>query len=101
MADLADVISQVLIFMPLGALLAARTHRQSLVGALIFGFCFGAVLEIGQAYIPDRSADISDAISAAAGAVTGWALWRWGEWTRTSSVGTTRYRVGRPTGLKP
>ena len=101
MADLADVISQVLIFMPLGALLAARTHRQSLVGALIFGFCFGVVLEIGQAYIPDRSADISDAISAAAGTVTGWALWRWGEWTRTSSVGTTRYRVGRPTGLKP
>ena len=33
LADLADVISQVLIFMPLGALLAARTHRQSLVGA--------------------------------------------------------------------
>jgi glycopeptide antibiotics resistance protein len=100
LADLADVISQVLIFMPLGALLAARTHRQSLVGALIVGFFFGVVLEIGQAFIPDRSADISDAISAGAGAVAGWALWRWGEWTRMSSIGTTRYRVGRPSGLK-
>jgi glycopeptide antibiotics resistance protein len=100
LADLADVISQVLIFMPLGALLAARTHRQSLVGALIAGFFFGVFLEIGQAFILDRSADISDAISAGAGAVAGWALWRWGEWTRTSSIGTTRYRVGRPSGLK-
>jgi VanZ family protein len=99
--DLADVIGQVLIFMPLGALLAARTHRQEISGALIIGFVFGVVLEIGQAFIPDRSADISDAISAGAGAVAGWALWRWGEWTRTSSVGTTRYRVGRPAGLKP
>jgi glycopeptide antibiotics resistance protein len=98
--DLADVISQVLIFMPLGALLAARTHRQSFVWALILGFCFGLVLEIGQAFIPDRSADISDAISAGLGAVAGWALWRWGEWTRTSSIGTTRYRVGRPAGLR-
>jgi glycopeptide antibiotics resistance protein len=101
LADLADVITQVLIFMPLGALLAARTHRQRLLGALIFGFFFGAALEIGQAFIPARSADISDAISASAGAVAGWALWRWGEWTCTSSIGTTRYRVGRPSGKKP
>jgi glycopeptide antibiotics resistance protein len=100
LADLADVISQVLIFMPLGALLAARTHRQSLVGVLIFGCLFGVVLEIGQAFNPHRAADISDAISAGAGSVAGWALWRWGEWTRTSSIGTTRYRVGRPSGFK-
>lgn len=98
--DLADVISQVLIFMPLGALLAARTHRQSFVSALILGLSFGVVLEIGQAFIPDRSADISDAISAGLGAVAGWTLWRWGEWTRTSSIGTTRYRVGRPSGVR-
>jgi glycopeptide antibiotics resistance protein len=100
LADLADVISQVLIFMPLGALLAARSHRQSLVGALILGLSFGLLLEIGQAFIPDRSADISDAISAGLGAVAGWTVWRWGEWTRTSSIGTTRYRVGRPAGLR-
>jgi hypothetical protein len=67
---------------------------------LILGLSFGLVLEIGQAFIPDRSADISDAISAGLGAVAGWALWRWGEWTRTSSIGTTRYRVGRPSGLR-
>jgi VanZ family protein len=99
LADLADVVGQALIFMPLGALLAARSWRQSFAGALILGLTFGLVLEVGQAFLPDRAADISDAVSAAAGTATGLALWRWGEWTRTSSIGATRYRVGRP-GLK-
>ena len=95
LADLADVISQVLIFMPLGALLAARSWRQSFAGALMIGLAFGLVLEVGQAFLPDRLADVSDALSAAAGTATGLALWRWGAWTRTSSMGATRYRVGR------
>jgi glycopeptide antibiotics resistance protein len=99
-ADLADVIGQVLIFMPLGALLAARTHRESFLRAFVIGFAFGVVIEMGQAFLPDRSADISDAISAGAGTVVGLGLWRWGEWARTSSIGTTRYRVGRPSGIK-
>jgi glycopeptide antibiotics resistance protein len=98
--DLADVIGQVLVFMPLGALLAARTHRQSVLGALVIGLICGVVIEIGQAFIPFRVADISDAISAALGSAVGLGLWRWGEWTRTSSIGTTRYRVGRPSGTK-
>ena len=33
LADLADLIGQVLVFMPLGALLAARSWRQSFAGA--------------------------------------------------------------------
>ena len=94
LADLADVVSQVLIFMPLGALLAARSWRQSLAGALVLGFLVGLVLEVGQAFLPGRLADISDAVSAAGGTATGLALWRWGQWTRTSSMGATRYRVG-------
>jgi VanZ family protein len=93
--DLADVITQVLIFMPLGALLAARSWRQSIGGASLLGFAFGLVLEVGQAFLPHRFADVSDAISAAIGTATGLALWRWGAWTRTSSMGATRYRVGR------
>ena len=96
LADLADVIGQVLIFMPLGALLAARTNRQSFVGALLIGLSFSAVREVGQAFLPGRSPDISDALSAAAGTAAGLVLWRWGEWTRASSTGAIRYRIPRP-----
>jgi glycopeptide antibiotics resistance protein len=98
LADLADVIGQVLIFIPLGALLAARTNRQSFAGVLMIGLSLGVVIEVGQAFLPGRTADISDAISAAAGTALGLALWRWGEWTRTSSVGAIRYRVGHRAG---
>jgi VanZ family protein len=95
LADLADVISQVLVFVPLGALLAARSWRQSLGGVLLIGFGVGVVLELGQVFLPERTTDISDAISAAAGAGLGFAFWRWGEWARTSSMGAARYRVGQ------
>ncbi len=94
-ADLADVIGQVLIFMPLGALLAARTNRQSFGGALLIGLSLGVLFEFGQAFIPGRTADISDALSAAAGTAAGLMLWRWGEWTRASSTGAIRYRIPR------
>ncbi len=94
-ADLADVIGQVLIFAPLGALLAARTNRQSFVGALLIGLSLGVLFEFGQVFLPGRAADISDALSAAAGTAVGLALWRWGEWTRASSTGAIRYRIAR------
>jgi glycopeptide antibiotics resistance protein len=94
LADLADVIGQALIFIPLGALLAARSLRQSFTGAVLIGLGLGLILEFGQAFLP-RTADISDAISAAAGAGLGWGLWRWGESAKTSSMGVARYRVGR------
>jgi VanZ family protein len=92
--DLTDVVGQAGAFLPLGALLAARSWRQSFWSAVLIGFGFGVVLEFGQAFLPDRTADVSDAISAAAGTGLGLALWRWGESARTSSIGVTRYRVG-------
>ena len=91
--DLADVLGQVMMFMPLGALLAARTWRHSFLGAILIAFVVGAILEFGQVFLPDRSTDVSDAISAAIGSGFGFALWRWGESQRTSSMGATRYRV--------
>jgi VanZ family protein len=92
--DLTDVVAQVLAFSPFGALLAARSWRQSFLNAVLIGFGVGVVLEFGQAFLPDRSVDVSDAISAAAGTVSGLALRRWGEFARNSSMGATRYRVG-------
>ncbi len=92
--DLTDVVGQAVVFLPLGALLAARSWRQSFLSAVLIGFGFGVALEFGQAFLPARMADVSDAISAAAGTGLGWALWRWGQSVRTSSMGVTRYRVG-------
>jgi VanZ family protein len=96
--DLTDVVSQAAAFLPLGALLAARSWRQSFLGVVLIGFSLGAIVELGQVFLPDRTSDVSDAISAAAGAGLGLALWRWGESARTSSMGATRYRVGTSAG---
>jgi len=98
LADLADVAGEVLAFMPLGALLAARSWRQSFAGAVLIGVALGAVLEIGQVFVPSRTADVTDVLSAAGGAGLGLALWRWGEWARKSSMGVAKYRVGHRTG---
>jgi glycopeptide antibiotics resistance protein len=91
--DLADVIAQVALFMPLGALLAARSWRCSFVSAVVIGFGLGVVFEVGQVFLPERTPDISDAISAAAGAGLGLVFWRWGESVQRSSMGASRYRV--------
>ena len=96
--DLTDVVGQAIIFVPLGALLAALSWRQTLQRTVLFGFGLGLLLESGQVLLPDRSPDMSDAISAAVGAGLGLALWRWGESARNSSIGVTRYRVGPRSG---
>jgi glycopeptide antibiotics resistance protein len=92
--DLTDVVGQAMTFAPLGALLAARSWKQTFLGTVLLGFGLAELLEFGQVLLPDRSADMSDAISAAAGAGLGLALWRWGESVRNSAIGATRYRVG-------
>ena len=99
LADLADLVGEVLVFVPLGALLAARSWRQSFAGAVLIGLALGAVLEIGQLFLPSRTADVTDVLSAAAGAGLGLALWRWGEWARTSSMGVA-VSSRPPAGLK-
>ena len=96
--DLTDVVGQAVAFLPLGALLAARSWRQSVLNVVLIGFGLGTILEVGQVFLPARTPDLSDAISAAAGAGLGLVLWRWGESARTTSTGATRYRVGTATG---
>jgi VanZ family protein len=93
LGDLADVIGQALTFLPLGVLLAARSWRQSFVGVTAIAIVFSIAMEIGQVFVPGRTPDISDVLSAAAGAGLGLALWRWGESARTSSLGVARYRI--------
>jgi VanZ family protein len=98
-ADLADVIGQAMAFVPLGALLAARSWRQSFLGVILIGMVFATVLETGQVFVPGRTPDISDVLSAAAGAGLGLVIWRWGESARTTAKGVARYRIHPRTGL--
>jgi glycopeptide antibiotics resistance protein len=95
LADLGDVTVQALRFAPLGALLAARSWRQTLLQVVIFAFVLALCFETGQAFLPRRTADMSDVLTAAAGAAAGWALFRWGESLQSSSAGHVKYRVPR------
>jgi VanZ family protein len=99
-ADLADLLGQVLSFVPAGALLAAHSARRSLAGAALIGLGCGAVLEFGQIFLPGRTAELTDVLASAVGAGMGWGLWRWGESLRSSSQGVARYRVGAGAGRR-
>jgi VanZ family protein len=90
---LADLFNQAMGFIPLGVLLAARDVRGSVRRALLLGLGVGLVLEAGQLALADRTAEITDALSAAAGAALGAWLWRWGASIRGEQSGVRRYRV--------
>ena len=92
-ADLADRFGQLLAFVPVGAMLAARSSQRSIPGAALIGLGCGFVLEFGQIFLPDRTAEMTDVVAAAVGTGLGLALWRWGESLRSSSQGAARYRV--------
>ena len=91
---LADLISQTMFFVPLGALLTARFPRISARACVGIGLLLGVVLEAGQLFLADRTSEITDALSAGFGAGLGFRLWRWGESIRDPSRGVARYRVG-------
>lgn len=90
---LADLFNQVLGFVPLGVLLAARGGRWSVRGAMVVGFGIGLVLEAGQVFLVDRTAEITDALSASAGSAVGAWLCGWATRTRGDEAGPRRYRV--------
>lgn len=89
----ADLLNQVMSFIPLGVLLAVKDPGLPVRRALVFGFGVGLVLEAGQLGLADRTAEITDALSAGAGAVLGVLLWRWAVSTRTTSAGHARYKI--------
>ena len=91
---LADLISQTMFFVPLGALLTAHFPRISARACVGIGLLLGVVLEAGQLFLADRTSEITDALSAGFGAGLGLGLWRWGESIRDPSRGVARYRVG-------
>ena len=90
---LADLVNQVLAFVPLGALLAARDPRRAIRRSLLIGLALGLLLEAGQLFLADRTAEITDALSSAAGAALGAWLWTRASAARSEARGTVRYRV--------
>ncbi len=92
----ADLLNQVMSFIPLGVLLAVRSPRLSAWHALVAGLGLGLVLEMGQLGLAERTAEITDALSAGAGAFLGVRLWRWAIASRISSAGHARYRIASP-----
>jgi VanZ family protein len=96
---LGDVIDQVLLFIPLGIILGVASRRGSIVRAALIGLAIGSALELGQLFLPQRTVEITDALSAAAGSGIGMALWHWGTAVRdrTSAHGTARYRLSEIT----
>jgi glycopeptide antibiotics resistance protein len=100
LTDLTGLFSQLLAFVPLGVLLAARSRQQSTLGAAVLGSGGGFVLEFGQIFLPARTAEVTSVLIAATGAGLGVALWRWGESMHHSSLGVARYRVGPQAGRR-
>jgi glycopeptide antibiotics resistance protein len=89
----ADLLNQVMSFIPLGVLLAVKDPRRPLGRALVLGLGLGLLLEAGQLGLADRTAEITDALSAGAGAFAGALLWHWAVTTQTASEGHDRDRI--------
>jgi VanZ family protein len=100
LTDLAGLFGQLLAFVPLGVLLAARSRRQSITGAALIGLGAGFVLEFCQIFLPARTVEVTSVLMSAAGAGLGVALWRWGESLHHSSQGVARYRIGPQAGRR-
>jgi glycopeptide antibiotics resistance protein len=93
LAALADLIHEVTAFLPLGALLAILHPRWSVRRLAAIGLGLGLILEAGQLVLADRTADLTDALSAAAGAAIGVMLCRWKGWCRDRSDCTREQRL--------
>jgi VanZ family protein len=82
--SLTDLISNVLLFVPIGLLLTAtvangRPHRiaAAAAAALTGSIALSATIEVVQALVPSRTPSIIDIAAEVCGAGAGAALWRW------------------------
>jgi VanZ family protein len=82
--SLTDLLSNVLLFVPIGLLLTAtmadgRAPRIGAAAAAAFAasVALSATIEVVQAFVPSRTPSIIDIAAEACGALAGAALWRW------------------------
>jgi hypothetical protein len=71
----ADVIANVVLFIPFGAALAWVAPRSR--GAWRLGLALSLAVELSQRFLAGRDASISDVITNTLGTLVGWALWRY------------------------
>ena len=83
---LADVIANVILFIPLGA--AAGYGGWSLVRTVLVGAAFSGCIEMAQIeLVTGRDANVGDLLANTAGSLAGWALFRVAPWRWAGSVG--------------
>lgn len=71
----ADAIANVILFVPLGAALAAAFPRSRV--AWRWGPVLSLAIELSQRFIAGRDASIGDVITNTAGTLVGWAVWHY------------------------
>ncbi len=77
----ADAVLNMILFAPVGWLVASRVGRRSLLWALAVGGALSLVIELAQMAIPGRDASAGDVVFNAAGALAGAGAW----WFRARS----------------
>jgi glycopeptide antibiotics resistance protein len=63
------------------------------IGAAVVGLIVGSILEVGQLFVAARTADATDAITAAIGAMIGSILWRRSTSARSTAVAASSPEV--------
>jgi hypothetical protein len=81
---LADAMMQILLYAPLGFLLAARDPGVGLVRAGLAGAAVGGIVEGGQLLLSGRVTDVTDVLLGGAGAAVG--AWVSGKGTGVEGV---------------
>ena len=81
-ASRSDLLTNVLLFVPIGffllGALAARSRRRALLAwplIVVFGSAFATAIELGQVFVPGRTSSWNDVAAETAGAALGGALW--------------------------
>lgn len=73
---IADIVANVLLYVPLGFVAALRLQRMSLLTWAVAAFGLSAAIELVQGVVLNRSADITDVITNGTGGVVGYLLAR-------------------------
>lgn len=77
----ADAVLNLILFAPVGWLVASRVKRRALPWALAAGAALSLAIELAQISIPGRDASVGDVVFNAAGALAGAGAW----WFRARS----------------
>jgi VanZ family protein len=84
--SVADVGVSFLLYVPVGAWLAARRAARGALRALGPGFGLALAAEAGQAFVGERTVDVTDVLVQCAGVFVGWAVLRQAEGLKRAAL---------------